>query len=557
MAKSMPGIIIKIGANTKGAIDGLNKVNRAVGTSATGADRFRASWRKIGPDLAKAAAGVGALAVAMGTVAVKAAMEEEQSVARLSTTLQNLGLAYADTGVEKFIDNMQYQSTFADQDLRPAMDRLLRSTGNVQEAQRALGIAADIAYAKQRPIVDVANILGKAYDGNTMSLGRLGVGLDKVTLKSGDMNEIMLELSSLFGGQAAAGADTLAGKLQILSNATGELTESFGQGILSGFLGQDWQKGGQSLDDAIAQMRKMQEESDSLGRVLGQLGQWTLQAFDNIRVSVTSYVYGMQVAVNGLYNTYINVADALNMLSDEEAAHEREVQRQIMADQQLAYNEDILGYKFGSTTGAINTQTTALAGIGKQAEATGGAIDQLGRKLDKFDARRNVTRQRIQLARTRAGGPDATGGKKGNIVTEQDARLWGLDVADQASGIAQTLFDSGKRGKGRQVLADARSFLRRSLGQYGIDADSFVGKYLPSRASMTPLSAPQAVGQRVPGYTSASGGTVINYNGPVTIVANTDAELVKQATLAARRRGLGTGRGPTDLGGRPVAAGAA
>ena len=41
--------------------------------------------------------------------------------------------------------------------------------------------------------------LGKAYDGNAASLGRLGLGVDANILKSKDFNLIFQELTKTFG----------------------------------------------------------------------------------------------------------------------------------------------------------------------------------------------------------------------------------------------------------------------------------------------------------------------------------------------------------------------
>ena len=77
MAKSLPGLVIKIGANTKDAIDGLNKVNRAIGQSASGTAKMNAMLAKAGPAFAAAAAGAGLLAVKIGVDGVQAAIAEE------------------------------------------------------------------------------------------------------------------------------------------------------------------------------------------------------------------------------------------------------------------------------------------------------------------------------------------------------------------------------------------------------------------------------------------------------------------------------------------------
>jgi hypothetical protein len=75
--------------------------------------------------------------------------------------------------------------------------------------------------------------LAKGFSGQTTALSRLGAGLDKATLASGDMNKIMDELQSKFSGQASARLDTYAGKMDQLKIASANASESIGKGILN------------------------------------------------------------------------------------------------------------------------------------------------------------------------------------------------------------------------------------------------------------------------------------------------------------------------------------
>lgn len=214
----------------------------------------------VGPALIGAAAAAGAFAVKLGADAVQAAMDEQRELASLNTTLSNLGFGGATDSVSKFVDNLQYTSTVADSELRPAFERLLRATGSVEEAQNALKMSLDVSAGAHKSLESVATALGKAYEGNTGALGKLGVGIDSVTLKSGDMAAINERLSIMFKGQSEAAANTAEGGMKKLKIATDELIESFGTGLIGAADGS-----AAAIDDAVQRMRDAQPAAERLG----------------------------------------------------------------------------------------------------------------------------------------------------------------------------------------------------------------------------------------------------------------------------------------------------
>ncbi len=57
------------------------------------------------------------------------------------------------------------------------IQRLATATGSVTKSQDLLNLALDISAATGKSVETVSNALGKAYEGNTSSLSRLGIGL--------------------------------------------------------------------------------------------------------------------------------------------------------------------------------------------------------------------------------------------------------------------------------------------------------------------------------------------------------------------------------------------
>jgi hypothetical protein len=220
----------------------------------------------LGPALIGAGAAAGYAAVQFGVDGVKAFVDDEAAAAKLATTLQNLGLAQDTAPVEAMIDALQRETGVADDALRPAFDRLVRSIGDTQGATDALRLAMDVSAGTGKSLDSVVQALGKAYDGNTAGLSRLGAGIDKTVLATGNMDTITQDLSRTFGGQAKTAAGTYQGQLNRLAVGFGELQESFGAGFLNA-LGKTESKTG----DLMSAMEDLQPALEDLGAAAGDL----------------------------------------------------------------------------------------------------------------------------------------------------------------------------------------------------------------------------------------------------------------------------------------------
>ena len=190
--------------------------------------------KKAGLAFAAAGAAAGAYAIKLAVDGVKAAIEDEAAQIRLATALKNATGATDDMikSVEKQILQTSLATGVADDQLRPALQRLSLSTNDVTKAQDLLNLALDISQATGKGLDSVANALGKAYDGNTAALGKLGIGLSTAELNAMSFEETQTRLSELFGGAAAANAETFAGRLQILKVTFDEAKESVGAKLL-------------------------------------------------------------------------------------------------------------------------------------------------------------------------------------------------------------------------------------------------------------------------------------------------------------------------------------
>ena len=177
----------------------------------------------------------GARAVVnFGKSAAKAFIEDDNAARSLGITIKNLGLNYDNNAVTvgRFIDSMEKQTGVLDDELRPAMDRLLRATGSVSKSQELLNLSLDIAAGTGKTVTQVSQSLQKAYLGQTAAVGRLGVGLSKAELATGKFSDIQEKLTTLFAGQALSAAESYAGQLNKLQVSANNAKETIGEGLI-------------------------------------------------------------------------------------------------------------------------------------------------------------------------------------------------------------------------------------------------------------------------------------------------------------------------------------
>jgi hypothetical protein len=218
---------LSILAETKDLVAGLNTASKETQSFGDKATEF-------GKKAALAFAVAGTAALAFAADAVKAAAQDQLAQEKLAETIKATTNATAAqiAGVEEYITATSIAIGVTDDELRPAFSRLVRSTQDTEQAQRLLNLALDLSAAVGKPVETVANALGKAYDGNTAALAKLGLGLDANLIKSKDNEAIIKSLETTYGNFAEGAAETAAVKFERIRIATDEAKESIGAALL-------------------------------------------------------------------------------------------------------------------------------------------------------------------------------------------------------------------------------------------------------------------------------------------------------------------------------------
>lgn len=195
-----------------------------------GLKQAQSQFGKLGGGLKKAlgaaaaVASIGAIANTL-SAAGKAAAEDAKSQALLATQLRTtVGATDAQiSATEEQIKSMSMLAGVADDEIRPAFAQLVRATGDVAQASSLTATALDIAAARGISVQSAATALGKAAQGSSGALAKLGINVKGVA-------DPLAAVQAQFKGAAEAASN--ANPYQRLQVIFGEIQESLGAGVL-------------------------------------------------------------------------------------------------------------------------------------------------------------------------------------------------------------------------------------------------------------------------------------------------------------------------------------
>lgn len=167
---------------------------------------------------------------------VKAFGEDEAAAVRLGKVLDNLGLSFANVGIADFIDSLTMASGVSDNELRESFQALITTTGSLTASQKLLTQSIDISRGSGVAMTQVAQDLALAYVGNTKGLKKYNLGLTQAELKAASFTQVQKLLNEQFSGSSSAYLATYAGKMAVLTNASGEAKEIIGGGLVDALL---------------------------------------------------------------------------------------------------------------------------------------------------------------------------------------------------------------------------------------------------------------------------------------------------------------------------------
>jgi hypothetical protein len=261
------------------------------------ADKATTSLDKAVGKLGKQLASVFAATkvIAFGKASLKAFIEDEQAAIKLSTAVKNLGLAFAQPQIDNYINKLELSAGIVDEQLRPAFQALLTTTGSLTKSQELLSIAIEGARGSGKDLTTVAQDLAQAYVGNTRGLRKYNLGLTQVQLKTASFAEIQAKFQQQFSGANQAYLATYAGKLDVLAVAADRAKETIGKGLVDALVlaaGKD-----ADIQDVANAMDSLSQFTADAVRGVGVLG----SKFSALDKTLSGGLLGKLLAANFRY----------------------------------------------------------------------------------------------------------------------------------------------------------------------------------------------------------------------------------------------------------------
>lgn len=117
---------------------------------------------------------------------------------------------------------------FVNDDVENGVADLVVHTHNLNEALEIIPVAMDLARFKGISLQQAAILLGKAYDGNTTSLARMGIKLDK----GAKGLDAIRQAARKVAGQAEKTASTFSGRMGAMGASVSNFQEDVGQKLI-------------------------------------------------------------------------------------------------------------------------------------------------------------------------------------------------------------------------------------------------------------------------------------------------------------------------------------
>lgn len=193
----------------------------------TAADKLAKSVKALG-------VGLSAYAAAdFAKTSIRAFIADEAAANKLALAVKNLGMEFANPYIADYISKLEQSSKVADDDLRPAFQALLTTTGSLSKAQSILNTAIEASRGSGYDLATVSNDLAQAYVGNTKGLKKYYLGLDQAALKAASFTDIQKIMNNQFTGSNVAYLSTYSGQVGVLSLAWGNFQEKVGGTLLT------------------------------------------------------------------------------------------------------------------------------------------------------------------------------------------------------------------------------------------------------------------------------------------------------------------------------------
>lgn len=264
----------------KALLTDLDKGVRAVGEFKQRVQKFNAEIANGSRAASQVIGNLGTALAALGLKnAFQAAIESRRNVAQLDAALRSTGQGTADYRAELLaLAAALKQQTGQDDDAIIGTERLLISFGAARvDIAELTRLTLDLAAAQGTDLQSAALTIGRALQGEDISLRGLRLTIDRTLPKQEQLRIAKQKLNQAFGGQAAAAFRSEGAEVQRFTLALDDLRKTVGRlelRLIEPFL-QGFNRGLRELDDWLKRVQErfpaLAAGAESFARGFGDL----------------------------------------------------------------------------------------------------------------------------------------------------------------------------------------------------------------------------------------------------------------------------------------------
>lgn len=172
--------------------------------------------------------------IKFGEDCLRSFADSEKAVSRLDQALKNQGFTskqYSEALREQAAA-LQMVTIHSDEAIMETQTLLTTFGLAGKDLEKTTKAALDLASGLGIDLRSATMLMGKAWVGETGSLGRFGIKIDETLKGAEKFGAVLQQVQSRFGGAAQNEATTYAGRLEVLRNRFDELKEKIGKELL-------------------------------------------------------------------------------------------------------------------------------------------------------------------------------------------------------------------------------------------------------------------------------------------------------------------------------------
>ena len=158
--------------------------------------------------------------------AIEAAAQQELAEKKLSTALGKTSKTLLD-----YASELQKATTFGDEATIEAMSMMAAFTKDEEALKKLTAVTLDYAAATGTDLNAASQLVGRTFGTSMNAMSRYGVAVEGAAGSTERLESLTENLAKMFGGQAAAQAQTMSGQIQQMKNVLGDTAELIGTAL--------------------------------------------------------------------------------------------------------------------------------------------------------------------------------------------------------------------------------------------------------------------------------------------------------------------------------------